>query len=523
LTIFPTGEQVTIYYDGTAWDPAPATKIESVRTGWGNYAPCGPNGEIVISHISGTAGLVVCKRATKGTGAWTETQIDPPSGAAGMLWPRLVSGGTDHNSIHLIAMTSPSANGGTVYQDLDGALLYNRSLDGGTTWEGWQMLTGMTSAEYLSFQADSYVWADPRGDTLAFTYGESWMDLVIMKSTDNGVNWNKITIWPCPYNKWAGGDTTGNFYCPDGNLALTLDKHGKAHLATGLENANGDEAGGKYWTINQDGLLYWNENMDTWPAVLDINELDANGNIIGWCPDTTVVYNPIADFAFWYCSMSSMPTIVADENDNIFVVWASITNLRDINNYMLRHLIARASTNGGQTWHETLLDITGAFQYDFNECVYPIAAPFSYDDYVYVHFQSDYEAGSYVKLSIQTSPQGQSVITDNDIIVLKASKEDIINPGVGIDNGVKDVFSVSQNIPNPFHGNSVINITLEKSASLSLTVHSVVGQKVLEINKGLVNQGGYQFVVDGSKLQPGVYFYTVNVNKESVTKKMIVR
>jgi len=509
------------YFDGTSWGTAPATRIEGIRTGWGNYAPCGPNGEIVVSHISGTAALVICKRTTKGTGAWVETQLPGPSGGPGMLWPRLVSSGVDHNTIHIISLTAPVANGGAVYEGLDGALLYNRSLNGGDTWEGWQMLPEMTSAEYLAFPADAYAFAEPRGDTIAFAYGDSWIDLVIMKSTDNGANWNKIIIWPCPYNKWAGGDTTGNFYAPDGNLALTLDKHGKAHLSTGLENVYGDEAGLTYWTINQDGLLYWNENMNTWPEVLDITELEANGNIIGWCPDTTVVYNPISDFAYWYCSMSSMPTIVADENDNIFVVWASITNTRDINNYMMRHLIARASTTGGQSWHETLLDITGAFQYDFNECVYPNAAPFSYDDYLYVLFQSDIEASSYWKL--QGSGQGQMDITVNDIVVMKTSKEAIINPGVGIEVPGKDAFSVSQNIPNPFHGNSIINVNLENSANLSLAVYSVIGQKVMNINKGSVNPGAYQFIVDGSQLQPGVYFYTVNVNKESVTKKMIVR
>jgi len=510
------------YFDGTAWGTAPGARIESVRTGWGNYAPCGPNGEIVISHISGTAGIVVCKRATKGTGAWVETSIAAPAGATGMLWPRLVSSGPDHNTIHIIALTAPVANGGGIYQDLDGALLYIRSLDGGTNWEGWQMLPEMTSAEYLGFAADAYAFAEPRGDTIAFAYGDSWTDLTIMKSTDNGATWNKITIWPCPYNKWAGGDSTGYHYAPDGNLALALDKHGKVHLSTGLENVYGLEDGSQYWTINQDGLLYWNENMPTWPEVLDIYELEANGNIVGWCPDTTVVNNPIADFAYWYCSMSSMPTIVADEFDNIFVVWASITNLRDQNNYMMRHLIARASTTGGQTWHETLLDITGDFiQYNWSECVYPNAAPFSYNDSLYILFQSDSEASAYWKL--QGSGQGQMDITVNDIIVMKTSKQAIINPGVGIEEPGKTSFSVSQNMPNPFHSNSVINVNLETAANLSLAVYSVIGQKVLEISKGSVNSGAYQFMLDGTELQPGVYFYTVKVNKESVTKKMIVK
>ncbi len=509
------------YFDGTAWGPQPTQRIETQRTGWPSLCPLGANGEIVVAHVSATRGLIINTRSTKGTGAWTETELMGPSGASGMLWPRLVSNGPDHNNLHMICLTAPTANGGTVYEGLDGALLYNRSLDGGVNWEGWQMLPEMTSSEYLGFPGDGYAWAEPRGDTLAFTYGDSWMDQVVMKSTDNGVTWQKIIVWPSPYNKWEGGDTTGSFYCPDGNMALALDKHGKAHLTTGLENANGDDTGGKFWTINQDGLLYWNENMDTWPSVLDIDWLDENGYIIGWCPDTNVVNYPIADFAYWYCSMSSMPTIVADDFDNIFVVWSSITDLRDPNNYMLRHLIARASTNGGQSWHETLLDVTSDFiQYNWNETVFVNAAPFRTGDSLYLLFQSDVEAGSFVKLA--GAGQGQMSVTTNDIIVMNVSKQAIINPGTGVNEHPGNSIYVSQNTPNPFHGRTTINVQLENNANLSLAVYSIVGKKIYEISKGNVDSGSYQFSLDGSQLQSGVYFYTVKINNETVTKKMIV-
>ena len=194
-----------------------------------------------------------------------------PAGAAGLDWPRMVTNGPNHMNIHPIALTPPTASGGTIYQGLDGAIIYNRWLDGGTTWEGWQLLDGMTSSDYLGFSADSYAWADPKGDTLCFVVGNSWYDQFIMKSTDNGVNWTKTVIWPCPYNFWAGGDTTGNFYCVDGASAVALDDNGKAHVMFGLMRANGDEAGLKYWFPGTDGLLYWNEDKPTLPEVLTRN------------------------------------------------------------------------------------------------------------------------------------------------------------------------------------------------------------------------------------------------------------
>jgi len=508
------------YFNGTAWGAAPSARLETRRTGWGNYAPCGPNGEIIVSHVSGTQPLIVNIRANKGTGAWTETEIPAATGAAGMLWPRLVSSGPDHNTIHIIAMTSPVANTGVIWQGLDGALLYNRSLDAGVTWDGWQQLPGMTSTEYLGFAGDSYSFAEPRGNTLAFTYGDTWMDQTVMKSTDNGDTWEKTIIWPCPYNFWAGGDSTGRFWCVDGNMSIAIDNNDKVHVTMGLQRGSGDETGAKFWVPYTDGLLYWNEDMPQWPEVLDPDTLDAHGNYIGWCQDTMVFYSAPTELAYYYCSMTSLPTMSIDDYNNIYVVWSSVTNLRDGDSFMLRHLFARAWAVNENAWMDNIMDITGDFAYNWSECVYPVQVANSYDGNIYTLFQSDLFAGVFLKAP---QAQGQQAISNNDLMVITTSKEDIIDPGVSIEEPGKAAFSVSQNMPNPFNGNSIVNIKLEKAANLSLTVHSVVGQKVMEISKGSVNPGAYQFVLDGSQLQSGVYFYTVKANKESVTKKMIVK
>lgn len=82
--------------------------------------------------------------------------------------------------------------------------------------------------------------------------------------------------------------------------------------------------------------------------------------------------------------------------------------------------------------------------------------------------------------------------------------------------------SVSQNYPNPFSTTSTINVTTEKRASVSLKVVNMVGQTVYTADKGEVPAGKKQFTIDASNLKAGVYFYTVTVNEEKVTKKMIV-
>ncbi len=81
-----------------------------------------------------------------------------------------------------------------------------------------------------------------------------------MKSVDNGTTWAKTVIWPCPYNEWLGGYSTGIFYAPDGSSAIALDKNGMAHVTFGLMRASGDEGEGL------DPLptaLLWNEECPT--------------------------------------------------------------------------------------------------------------------------------------------------------------------------------------------------------------------------------------------------------------------
>lgn len=507
------------YFNGTEWGLQPDARIETVRTGWPSYAPCGANGEIIISHQSGTLPLIICKRDTKGTGAWTQTELGPPTGASGMLWPRLVTNGPDHLYVHLICMTSPTGNGGVMYEGLDGALVYNRSLDGGATWDGWQLLDGMTSAEYLAFSGDSYAWANPRGNTLCFTTGDNWYDQFIMKSTDNGDNWTKTVIWDCPFDLWEGGDSTGRFNCSDGCSSVALDLNGNAHVLFGYQTASGDEAGSKYWVPWTDGLVYWNETMSELPQEMDWDELYASGNMIGWVQDTNVWHAAATELAYYYNSMTSYPTIVADDWGNLFALWSGVTTLRDQYSYLLRHIFARASTDNGQTWRDTIVDLTGDFLYTWSECVFPSASPTS-TDHLYIIMMADLEAG--LQFYGSQGAQGQTATTQNDMTILTPLKVDIIVPGVGVNEQQPPVLQVSQNSPNPFRNSSVVYVNLTKPGELSMEISSITGQNILTISKGTVSSGNHQFLIDGSQFSAGIYCYTVKTTNGSVTRKMVV-
>ncbi|MFA5782450.1 MAG: T9SS type A sorting domain-containing protein, partial [Bacteroidales bacterium] len=110
----------------------------------------------------------------------------------------------------------------------------------------------------------------------------------------------------------------------------------------------------------------------------------------------------------------------------------------------------------------------------------------------------------------------------NEINYINDQKCNLYNTDVGIEEVPNNGIYVSQNYPNPFNGTTNVVVSLSKTSELSMTVVNLIGQKVAEINKGVVSAGSYNLTIDGSKLNSGIYFYTVKAGNNSVTDKMIV-
>jgi hypothetical protein len=90
-------------------------------------------------------------------------------------------------------------------------------------------------------------------------------------------------------------------------------------------------------------------------------------------------------------------------------------------------------------------------------------------------------------------------------------------------NDTKAMTSLSANIyPNPVHGIATLKVNAPQSGSLTIEVTNLVGQKLMNLNKGVVDSGDHTFNLDATQLTSGVYFYTVKMNNQKVTGKMIV-
>ena len=508
------------YFNGTSWGAEPTARIETMRTGWPTYAPLGLNGEMVVSHKA--ANLNICTRPEKGTGAWTESSLSGPTTANTLTWARVVTAGTDRNSIHLLA------NSYTTYDGQTTALLYSRSTDGGATWDINNLVIPGTGADsYLQISADQYVWAEPRANTLAFVVGSPWIDLFLMKSTDNGDTWTKTVIWehPYPFFDFASTLTTDTIWAPE-SISVALDYAGKAHVAFGIGRVAHPEATTTYsfWPYT-DGIGYWNEDM---PPFTNENQHKAlctsagflveNVNLIGWMQDMnadgtiTLIdppysYNP-------QIGNSTMPSITVDENNAVLVAYASSMENLDNTIFNYKHIWMRGSPDGGATWRN-FLDVTGDPLHAFDECIYPQLAANTDDGNIHLMYNADDSPG----LTLSTVPDHDP--QSNRQIYSVMPKTDFINVSINTP-AAKNAVELSEIYPNPGNAISQVNLTLAKAANVTIKMQNMVGQVVYSQNI-LLQAGTHMLPVDGSNLNAGVYFYNVKVGDTVVTKKLIVK
>lgn len=87
-------------------------------------------------------------------------------------------------------------------------------------------------------------------------------------------------------------------------------------------------------------------------------------------------------------------------------------------------------------------------------------------------------------------------------------------------------YSLKQNFPNPFNPTTAIEYALPEAGLVKLTIYNMLGQEVRTLVNTVQNANTYRVVWNGldnnGKMVPsGIYFYTINANNFTATKKMV--
>lgn len=83
--------------------------------------------------------------------------------------------------------------------------------------------------------------------------------------------------------------------------------------------------------------------------------------------------------------------------------------------------------------------------------------------------------------------------------------------------------SISQNYPNPFSSVTRFDITLPQAARVSLDIFNLTGQRVISYPSKNFTAGKHSIDINKGNLKPGVYIYSITINGETNSHKMIVK
>ena len=560
------------YYNGSSWvNPASSTdRIENVRTGWGTMT-CVGNAEIVASHNGSTA-LVIGICPQKGTQNWTFTtlqgpSISGPSGASTcLLWPSLASSG---NTVHLIACTE--SDNGYLYEGIQTCLLYYRGTYNASsntiTWESPRIVGNVTSTEVKHFSGDAYAIA-AKGNTVAIVNAPTFSDVFLWKSTDNGVNFTKTTIFEHPYPGFSESTTlvTDTPYVADGSVALALDDNGNAHVAFGITRMLNDNiTDGSYsYFPGVCAMLYWNESMQ---PILNTNAtslLPDNLVAAGYKVFTRVDQNGDGG-AYWSggdvdipgygCGGVSIPQIVAT-GGKVYMFYAALMDWpffyfdEPSAAAYYRGIFGCQSTDNGATWNDniswlsynkrcyyiddwswaadttiTLDDMAGTI-YQQGENMFPAVAQQIVNDKLVMAWQYHYLPGSEIKdggAMDQNECNIHYQMIDADSLGYFNNTNEVWQ-GLWIDHtGISNEnISGMKMYPNPASESVNITFSAENAENGELSVMNLMGQLVYSSNVEVME--GYNFInLPVKQLNSGIYMVTIRTNTGISTQKLIVK
>jgi hypothetical protein len=149
------------------------------------------------------------------------------------------------------------------------------------------------------------------------------------------------------------------------------------------------------------------------------------------------------------------------------------------------------STNGGLDWTHQLLN--GNNNYNFNSVYFP-------------------------------DSQNGWVVGANGIIMHTATGGTVDVREIA--TGKAASFALAQNYPNPFNPTTVIDYAVPQSTGamkhVTLKIYNMLGQEVAVLVDQEQASGSYKATFNGAGLSSGIYLYSLRVDNQNITKKMML-
>jgi photosystem II stability/assembly factor-like uncharacterized protein len=329
----------------------------------------------------------------------------------------------------------------------------------------------------------------------AFVASTGTFNSYIFKTTNGGVNWNQVYIRQQGYvtDVRMINATTG-FACgtPDGSAGVWIV----------LKTTDG----GNTWAQIANPPLHQNVEYSAG------NSLQIIGNDIFFLATNGKVFHSTDLGLSWSSSSTGLTTTTGLHFNSAALGIAGFTSLVK-------------TTNGGLNWTPITLpgsSNTSAIEgYDNNFWVARNANIYKSTDAGVTWSLAATAAGPIVCMDFYVPPgdcpAGWAGTLFNGFLKL-VSPTGISNSGTTIPGEYK----LSQNFPNPFNPVTQISFSLPRSGFVTLKIYDISGKEISSVVNNFEQAGNYQVDFNSSELSSGVYYYRINVNDFTDTKKMML-
>lgn len=414
--------------------------------------------------------------------------------------------------IAVIALTNTNGNG---------TIGVYKSTDGGVTFPT-AVIASQTGSEDKEYIASDLTPGSPYYNNLYMSWTSFSSNIVnlLTKSTDGGISWTAGIEINDVNNVGQGSDLaiglngdvyvtwlTGDF----NNDIIMFDKS-----VDGGESMGTDVVVGQGTTPN----IPITSSGVTFPSIAtDISGSSYRGNIyVTWCdarngdPDIFISRSTnrgvnwsaplrVNDDAVSNGKLQCWPWIEVNDSGKISIVYYDSRNTSS--NTIIDAYLA-LSTDGGVSFTN----------YRLSTQSFPTNAPNTavrFGDYIGI----DYYKDRIVPVWTDERAGGTNSEAYTAIVSTPVNVNTIVN-------SIPDKFRLGQNYPNPFNPETKISYSLPSAQFITLKIFDIMGREV----ESLVNQkqsaGNYEVTFTGNNISSGIYFYRLQTENYSDTKRMIL-
>ncbi|MBD3232437.1 MAG: T9SS type A sorting domain-containing protein [candidate division Zixibacteria bacterium] len=450
------------------------TYVNSVQgAGFTNLDAFDEGNAAVTFHCEANLLLTLGVDAFQGAGLFS--LYDPPDnypGSPDPYWPYITI--DLQQRVHLTAR----ANGVPEYA------FYTRSDDGGENWLDLEVVDTLGQVGIIpvsSHVSDRvsiiYLKGTPEEPTIG--------DVIYIESMD-GATWD--------FSESNKNNITN--YSPDDTIRSWLDYDGVYDFDDSLHII---------WNTPyyEDGGIYVNSWIWHWSKATGIN-LVASGD--------------------WNCFPGaanltlSKPSIAVDHNNNLFVLWSQFDDV-DVSSggFSNGELYACASTDGGVSW-STPVNLTetptpGCLPGDCESDHWSSMAEIVDDDLLILYI-NDKDAGAAVR--------DEGAATNNPVLYLAYPRENLVPASVDEQADLPQETELLFNYPNPFNASTKIEFNLPTRAQTRLEIYNILGKSVEVLIDEHLAAGKHSVKWDASDYTSGVYFYRLETERISETRRMVL-